>query len=396
MFDRWVSTVGTVIDMRSPRDLWKFTRFLPLLLTPALLLASTFPGEYKVPGVYWMLAMTACALFVVGDRWPLPVSLAISALALPMFLTEAWGPSDLVPFLGAIALVEVIVRCDRLATVVATGCWAIAVVAGHWGGHAPTFWQPAALVEASAYVGLPLLLGLFLRGQRDLTASLALRAEEAETRTRADERAALARELHDLVAHHIASIVLRVKVAQRAQISDDPRVRAVFDDVRDTAASALADIRRLLSVLRDPDLGEVALVEPAAVAKEIRAAVARVRSAGFEVEDHVDDEFDGLDAIGRLTLLRLVQESLTNVMKHADRELTVRVAVQKADSVVRLRISSGGRSRPTTGGHGVIGMRERAQLAGGTLTVGVVDPGAGGWQVDAELPAVATLSASTS
>jgi signal transduction histidine kinase len=383
--------VGTVIDMRAPRNLWRFTRFLPLLLTPALLLASTFPGEYTVPGIYWALALAACALFVVGDRWPLPVSVAISALALPMFLIPAWGPSDLVPFLGAGALVEAVVRCGRVATVVATGCWAIAAVVGHWGGHTPAFWQPAALVEASAYVGLPLLLGLFLRGQRDLTASLRLRAAEAETRTRADERAALARELHDLVAHHIASIVLRVRVAQRAQISADPRVLAVFDDVHDTAASALADIRRLLTILRDPDLGDVALVEPAAVGKEIRAAVARVRSGGFDVEADIDDEFDGLDAIGRLTLLRLVQESLTNVMKHADRTQQVRITVRSANSVVRLRISSGGQAPSATGGHGVIGMRERAHLAGGTLTAG---PNAGGWRVEAELPVVAVVSAS--
>jgi signal transduction histidine kinase len=391
---RLVSTVGTVIDMRSPHTLWRFARFLPLLLTPALLLASTFPGEYRVPGIYWVLALTACALFVVADRWPLPVSVAISALALPMFIIPAWGPSDLVPFLGAIALVEVIVRRDRVATVVATGCWAIAVVAGHWGGHAQTFWQPATLVEASAYVGLPLLLGLYLRGQRELTASLRLRAADAETRTRAEERAALARELHDLVAHHIASIVLRVKVARRAKISADPRVLAVFDDVHDTAAGALADIRRLLVVLRDPALGEVALVEPAAVAKEIRAAVARVRSAGFTVEADVDPELDGLDAIGRLTLLRLVQESLTNVMKHADHGQPVSVTVRKTDSVVRLQVSSGGQAQSGTAGHGVIGMRERAHLAGGTLTAGPAHPGSGGWLVDAELPTATTLSAS--
>ncbi|MGB3484896.1 MAG: histidine kinase [Mycobacterium sp.] len=385
--------------MRSRPDLSTLARFLPLLLTPILLLASTFPGEYRVPGSYWALALATSALLLVAGRWPLPVSVATSALALPMFLIPAWGPSGLVAFLGAIALVEAIVRGGRVATVVATGCWAIAVVVGHWGGHAATFWQPAVLVQASAYVGLPLLLGLFLRGQRELTVSLRQRAAEAQTRARADERAALARELHDLVAHHIASIMLRVKVAQRTGISDDPRVAAVFEDVHSTAASALADIRGLLSVLRDPDFDEVALVEPAAVVTEIQAAVARLRSAGFEVDTHIDTDLDGLDAIGRLTLLRLLQESLTNVMKHADRAAGVhvvvekvgveKVVVEKADSVVRLRVRSGGQPRTGSGGYGIVGMQERAQLAGGTLAAG---PTADGWQVEAELPCVKALS----
>lgn len=378
--------------MRSPVDLWTVGRFLPLVVTPALLLASTFPGEYRVPGIYWALSMAASLLLAVGGRWTLPVSVAISALALAMFLIPAWGPSDLVPMLGAIALVEAIVRGGRRATVVATTCWLVAVVAGQWGGHSPTFWQPAVLVEASAYVGLPLLLGLYLRGQRELTASLRLRAAESETRARADERAALARELHDVVAHHIASIVLRVKVARRADLGHDPQVRVLLDDVHDTAASALADIRRLLSVLRDPDFDDVALVEPTAVAKEIHAAVARVRAAGFDVVTQVDDKLDGLDAIGRLTLLRLVQEALTNVMKHADRHQQVRLVVRQTDAV-RLHVRSGGQAQPAAPGHGVIGMRERVQLAGGTLSVGA--EGAG-WQVDAELPTLATCSASGS
>ena len=381
---------GHVFDIHAPRDPWKAARFLPLLVVPILLLASTFPGEYRVPGTYWALAIGAALLYPLTARWPVAVSVAVSALALAMFLIPAWGPSGLVRYLGAVALVEVIVRCNRTGGALATGCWAAAVVIGTWNDEASTFLRPPTVVEAGTYVGLPLLLGLYLRAQRALTRSLRSRAAEVETRTRADERTALARELHDLVAHHMASIVLRVKVARQVATDTSPQLRAVLDDVHDTAAGALADIRRLLSALRDPEPDRAILVEPDAVRGELLAAVDRVRAAGFTVHARVDSDAEGLDAIGRLTLLRLVQESLTNVMKHADCATPVELSVTHTDAGVDACIRSGGRAHGEGAAYGIIGMRERVRLAGGALTAGGYE---GGWQVSAHLPAVPTTAA---
>ncbi|MFC9436961.1 sensor histidine kinase [Nocardia sp. NPDC057030] len=384
------------MEIRLRRDVRVLARCLPLVLVPVLLVASTFPGQYRVPWSYWVLAMVASGLFVVGDRWPLAVSIALSALAVPMFRTPAWGLSGLVPFLGAVALVDVAMRTRQNGRVaLAAGCWALAVVLGRWGIHDASLWGAATVVEAGTYVGVPLLLGLYLRGQRDLAASLYLRAADAETRraeaesrTRAAERSAMARELHDLIAHHMASIVLRVGVARHVVADQDPRVNAVLDDVRDTAADALADIRRLLAALRDPALGEVALVDADAVRTEISAAVRRVEVAGFTVEADLAPDLAGLDAIGRLTLLRLVQESLTNVMKHADRATPVQVGVVRRAAGIAVTVRSGvGHTGPNPAGHGIIGMRERVELAGGTFAVGAT---ARGWDVDAWLPGVET------
>lgn len=393
--------------MRFPRgfrDVWQAGRVLPLVVTPVLLVASTFPGEYRVPLSYWLLAMSAAVVFAVGGRWPLPVSLVLSGLAVPLFLIPAWGLSGLVPFLGAVALVEVVVRCGRGATALAAACWTVAVVVGRWGGHSPSFGLVSAVVEAGTFVALPVLLGLYLRGQRALTASLRARAAESETRARAEERIALARELHDLVAHHMASIVLRVKVARQVIVADPP-VAQVLDDVAETATGALADIRRLLAALRDPALSEVTLVDAAAVRGELAAAVERVRAAGFTVESDLSAPVEGLDAIARLTLLRLAQESLTNVMKHADRRHPVRIALTPSESGIRLEVRSGipdrdlpantsppmpSRAGQSPLGHGMVGMRERAELACGTLTVGAVGHE---WQVLADLPTAAPASA---
>lgn len=382
---------GPVTETIFRRDLRLLVRCLPLVLVPFLLLASTFPGEYRVPLSYWLLSMTAAALFVVGDRWPLPVSLALSVLAVPLFNANAWGLAGLVPYLGAIALAEAVMRTHRIGQVVlATSFWAAAVLIGLWFDHTP-FWRAATVVEAIAYVGLALLLGLYLRAQSDLAEKFRLEAlaaesrrAEAESHTRTAERSAMARELHDLVAHHMASIVLRIEVARHVLADPDPRVISVLDDVHGTAADALADIRRLLVALRDPELGAVALVESDAVPLELAAAIDRARAAGFTIDADISADPAGLDAIGRLTLLRVVQESLTNVMKHADRDARVEVAVTHREGGIEARIANGGRTpAPQPLGHGIIGMQERVDLAGGVLDI---HPTEQGWTVEAWLP----------
>ncbi|MEV6216722.1 histidine kinase [Nocardia sp. NPDC051833] len=376
-----------MIDTSARRTRRPLLRWLPLALIPVLLLASTYPGQYRVPPHYWLLAMTAGVVFLAGTRWPLAVSLILSALAVPMLRTPAWGVSGLVPYLGAVALVDVIARTHRRSTVwVATAGWAAAVVLGRVGLHDTSIGRASTVVEAVAYVGLPLLLGLYLRGQRDLADNLRMRAAEAEARTRLDERAAMARELHDVVAHHMASIVLRVAVAGRVVRDADPRVVAVLDDVRATAADALADIRRFLAALRDPALGTVALVEADAVDAEITAALARARAAGFTIDAEIATDLGALDAMRRLTLLRVVQESLTNIMKHADRAVPVRFRIDRRADGIDLEVISGRAGGTAPPGHGLVGMRERAALAGGTLTAAA---DARHWIVRAWLPDVA-------
>ncbi len=356
-----------MIDVRAHRDPLPLLRWLPLVLIPVLLLASTYPGQYRVPAHYWVLALTSGVVFLAGARWPLAVSIALSVLAVPMLRTPAWGVSGLVPALGAVALVDVVARTrHREVVAVATACWAAAVVLGRVGLHDTSIGRASTAVEAAAYVGLPLLLGLYLRGQRDLAENLRLRAADAEARVRLDERAAMARELHDVVAHHMASIILRVSVAGRVVRAADPRVVAVLDDVRATAADALADIRRFLAALRDPALGTVSLVEADALGTELDAAVGRAKAAGFTVEADLDVPLGGLDAMSRLTLLRLVQESLTNVMKHAERDVPVRVRIGGgAAGGIDVEIVSGGTGSATAQGHGIVGMRERVAGGGG-------------------------------
>jgi signal transduction histidine kinase len=369
-------------------------RAAPLLLVPVLLLASTFPGQFRVSPAYWALSCCAALVFAAGWRWPVAASFALSALAVPLLAAEAWGVSGLVPYLGALAVADVAARSDRDSVIGAAAlAWTVALLVGNRLDAHTTLWNAVNIVTILAGVGVPLLLGLYLRGQRRLAAAYRERAADAELRSaaaelaiRAQERTAMARELHDLVAHHMASIVLRVGVAEHVLHDDDPRVSAVLTDVHATAADALDDIRRLQEALRDPALREVAMIDADGLWVEIDAAVARTRAAGFNVVDRIDRGLSGVDAVARLTLLRVTQEALTNVMKHALVTAPVEVTIGARDDGVAVVVGSAAQAdRPSgTGGHGVIGMTERLELIGGRLDV---RRDASSWVVDAWLPA---------
>lgn len=354
-------------------------RFAPLLLVPAFLIASTFPGRFHVSPGYWVLSCAAAVCFAAGRRRPVFASCALSALAVPLFATEAWGLSGLVPYLGAVALADVTARTDRDAVIAALAVlWSAAVLLGNWLDVHQSFWSAANLVTLVAVAGVPVLLGLYLRGQRRL-------ALAAASTIRSQERTAMARELHDLVAHHMASIVLRVSVAEHVLADPDPRVEEVLDDVHRTASDALSDIRRLQHALRDPTFGEIAAIEPDAIWSEIDAAVARTRAAGFVIDSHIDRGTIELDALSRLTLLRVTQESLTNVMKHATPTTPVGLTIEPGDDGIAVHVTSAvsGSAETDRNGHGLIGMGERLSLIGGSLAARRVGQS---WVIDAWLP----------
>lgn len=259
---------------------------------------------------------------------------------------------------------------------------------------------PARLYGLVLAVGVPLLLGTVIRFNTQLSQQAELRATEAANRremearaARATERGAIARELHDVVAHHVASMVLRVGVARHVLPDVDPRVREVFDDVHATGTTALEELRNVVAVLRDPaaDQGDASLtaIEPSALPAALDGAVERARGAGLIVDADIDESVGSLDAVRGLAVLRLTQEALTNVAKHAGAATRVRLTVAVTDGDVTWEVVDDGRgsapSVPPGGGHGLTGMRERVSLLGGHLEAG---PDGGGWRVRTLLPRV--------
>lgn len=368
-------------------------RVVPLLLVPAFLGLSVFPGRFQVSWWYALLSMGSAVCFGAGWRWPTPASFALSALAVPLFAAEAWGLSGLIPYLGAVALADAIARSSRVLPVVATtAAWSAAVVIGNALDQHTSFRSAATVVTVAAAVAVPVLAGLYLRAQRRLADLYRQRAEDAEIRraaaesvVRSQERTAMARELHDVVAHHMASIVLRIAVAQNTIRDADPGMTAVLDDVHGTAAAALADIRRLNEALRDPGLNEVVMVESETLWTELDAAVERTVAAGFGVQADIDRGVGELDVLSRLTLLRVTQEALTNAMKYAAAADPVQLTIESRDDGVAVRVTNTCATAlpPNATGHGIIGMAERLHLVGGRFDARRLDRR---WVLDAWIP----------
>ncbi|MGY0003688.1 sensor histidine kinase [Micromonospora sp. I033] len=384
--------VGRLFDARDT-----LARMLLLDLSGLGYLVFGARAHHTPTAAQWALALVAFAAALVWHRRPLVNLLAQAAL-----LAAAFPLVDdtTINQVGASwALLELTMWAERPRTIWLAAGLLIAVDLTDSIGD-PVRRLLSGIFGLTIEVGLPLLLGLVIRTTRELARQAGERAAEEQRRresesraARADERSAIARELHDVVAHHVASMVLRVGVARHVLPDLDPRVSEVFDDVHGTGTAALNDLRRLVAVLRDPDgvRGDAALtaIEPSALPAALDTAVDRARQAGVTVEADVDPAVGSLDAVRGQAVLRLTQEALTNVAKHAGAAARARLSVAVVDGSVHWEVSDDGRGSvpaavPAGGGHGLTGMRERVEVLGGRLEAG---PTGAGWRVRTVLPA---------
>ncbi|MBD0419353.1 two-component sensor histidine kinase [Streptomyces sp. TRM S81-3] len=371
----------------------------------AFVLAGLLVGDFLLlqrPGEQdWGVAAAGLVLCLAAGKWAFGALVAQSVL---LVVAHALGASIVssLKVLAAVTLFELAVRQPGRRLAAGTTALALAVAVNRLddlpGGLLPV------LYKMGAVAGLPLLLGAYVRVTRDAAVHARQHAEQQEARAeqqllavRAAERTTIARELHDLVAHHVSSMVLRVGVARHvvaATSSTDPRITEVLDDLHSSAGAALKDLRRLVAVLRAPDSAGPdtgSLVSPGALPAALESVVEHSRQTGLAVTASVDPRVARLDAVRGLAVLRLAQEGLANAAKHGGPGAHAELAVRLADDAVHVTIhdDGAGRTRPPApgpSGHGLIGMRERVDLLGGRLDAG---PAARGWRLTAELPAFA-------
>ncbi|MFJ9669851.1 sensor histidine kinase [Streptomyces sp. MPA0124] len=208
------------------------------------------------------------------------------------------------------------------------------------------------------------------------------------------ERAAIARELHDIVSHSVSMIAVQAESATYTTPGLTPEARDGFQQIAGTARSSMAELRRLLGVLRTPqgDTGPATLTAPQPTLDHLPELVEQHRAVGGTAELRITGERVSLPAAWELSAYRIAQEALTNARKHAPGARTVVEVDYGADRLLTLRVrddgprtgaGSGSRSAGGTG-HGLTGMRERAALVGGRLSAGAGPDG--GFLVEAELP----------
>ncbi len=244
-------------------------------------------------------------------------------------------------------------------------------------------------VTIGAIVTAAWALGFAAQSREKYVASLVARAEQAERMAERevelaarDERSRIAREMHDVVAHGLSVIVVQADGARYAAAKDPGVAVGTLETIAATGRDALTEMRRLLGLLRDGDTG----VAPQPGLDDVRHLVDEARAAGTPVEASLPEPVpDVPDGVG-LAAYRIVQESLTNVRKHAGPEARVTVRVRVDHEVeVEVRDDGRGAAAPSDGrGLGLAGMRERAGVHGGTLTAGPVT--GGGFAVSARLP----------
>ncbi len=347
----WTADAGTLAEDRPVHALLVAVATLPLFVrryrpVPALLLvfgAGWLHGELGgTTGVLWFgLCLALYALGAHADRWSV---VAGSAVVVAGVLTI-----DIPRRLAGDPLDDVL----------------------------PAWFILAALVG----------LGRWMRHRRRETEHLQARAARTEqeiadqaARAVADERARIARELHDLVAHSMGVIVIQAQAGQRAVDVEPDTARAALAAIESSGRQGLAEMRRLLGLLTSRDDGSTT---PQPSLRGLDELVSQVRSAGVPVELETVGDLTGLPAGVDLAAYRIVQEALTNVLKHAG-PATARVHVRRTGGVLEVEIcDDGSGARDPRPGHGQVGMRERAALYGGAVDTGDL-PG-GGYRVRARL-----------
>ena len=263
---------------------------------------------------------------------------------------------------------------------------AVAGVAGLWctviaGGDVDV---QSFLFSGGLIVATPWLFGRSVRARAQRVAMLQREALQRERVAVGEERARIARELHDVVAHSVGAMVAQAQGGRRVLDRDPERTRAALVTIEETGRTALDEMRRSLGALRRPD--GAAPLTPQPGMERLGVLIEEARRSGLTVEHICEGRPEPLPAGVDLSAYRIVQEALTNTLKHAG-PVHARVAVRYSGGTLELEISDDGTATAaaTAGdGHGLVGMRERVALYGGALRTDH-RPG-GGFVVHATLP----------
>ena len=338
---------------------------IPAAAVVALVLLARRRYPFGAPAAFWLLA--AATSFVDGRLIPYPAGLYLAGMLAAFLLGNLRDP--------VLARVGLAVVIGSMATIIL-----------NQPGH-----SPGQVVFIPLLFGIAWLAGFALNAraeQADAAEARAAQAErERETAARiavAEERARIARELHDIVAHAVSVMVLQVG-AVRHKLSEDLSDESdALRGVEGAGRTALAEMRRLLAAMRDD--GDDLELGPQPGLDSVGSLVAEVARAGLPVALHVEGEAAPLPRAIELSAYRIVQEALTNALKHAHAH-RADVTLRYGPDDLRIEVrddGSGGGATSNGPGYGLVGVRERVKIYGGTMTAGAAPEG--GFVLDATLP----------
>ena len=378
--------LNTALGWRVPSWLLDYGPIVFILIEglAAVRFQSQVSGISK-PILLLALLGTAAAL-VVRHRWPLPVLAVILAIAVAV----DYGPLITIPLL--LAVFTVAESADRTTVIVAAVITAVALCVAPW-AHGDTL-AAGGIISRFVAVGLAVALGLWLRARADYVTGLHERAERLEREQElmaqhsvAEERLRIARELHDVVAHNVSLMVVQAQ-ALAATGDRDHEQQTALTRMADLGREALSEMHRMLGVLRVQNAGAPER-EPNPGVGDLERLIGRTREAGLEASLVIEGPVRELPPGIGLSVYRIVQEALTNVIRHAAARHAVVTLSYSADALGVTVLDDGVGSpagvNGSSGGHGLVGMRERVALFGGRLETGQRAEAAG-YRVHASLP----------
>jgi len=387
-----VSTTVAAVRDAIRRHPWWTDSVLALALT--VIAVGSVVGSRTRYGYAFPVAAAIAALFTTAPialrRYrPLEV-LAVTVTAETLLLI--FSNDSPVPVGVIVALYTVAAYCERRVSIRAAAWVALPITVGEIVNNGAHFGR---VIPELALIAIAWVIGDNLRTRRAYLSELKERAarlererEEKADRAVVEERARIARELHDVIAHNVSVMVVQAAAGEEVFDEDPERARESLSAVASTGRAALTELRRLLGVIRaEDDRGREPAFAPQPGIEFVGELVRQVNDAGLPVELSVIGEPRTLPEGVGLCAYRIVQEALTNTLKHADAS-GASVNVRYAADALELQVVDDGRGRSEVngeaGGHGLIGMRERVALFGGELTA---SPRAGrGYEVRARLP----------
>ncbi|MFC8801233.1 sensor histidine kinase [Promicromonospora sp. NPDC057138] len=388
---------------------------------------ATRPG---LVGLLLLLVAPAALLFLLPRRPALATVLSVAATLTFLVTGRPWGPVFLGPaaVLAAVMLSGDVRRARRIAwsgaVLLAGGAASVAALVAprlerlgtelprtphdRWGpgsygpgwmrGDGAWFLTSDALIAGAAWLAVVLLVASALRDRisRRVAARAAARetAAERERTAVASERLRIARELHDVLAHSLSAINVQAGVGLHLLEKNPGQAREALSNIRDTSKDALAEVRTVLGIVREgatppaspPLPDDAAPLAPTWDLTALHRLADQAHAEGLDVAVELGPDVVGLPDHIAGVVHRVVQESLTNVRRHAPSARRVTLRVTRDDGVTVVVADDGVASgEPVEPGYGLLGMRERVEGAGGTLTAGPRSDGPG-WEVRATLP----------
>jgi signal transduction histidine kinase len=343
-----------------------------------------FPGHaVPHPGAAVLLVAVACLALAWRRRYPVAVlAVSVAAVSAYSLLGYVNGAALVAPIIALYTVAtQVSVRRAVVAAVITLGVLLTVTAANN----------PFGRISGGGFDIIPFMVaaalfaGIAVASRRAYVASIRDRAEQDARRRLDEERLRIARELHDVVAHTMATINVQAGVAAHVLSSRPDVVAESLQAIKTASKEGLRELRAILNVLRQADDADP--IQPTPGTAQLGDLIAGARRAGLETTFTVTGQQVPLPAAVDLAAYRIIQESLTNTIRHAG-PATAAVSLGYHHDELRIDVTDTGRGQPAVagsgGGHGLAGMRERAAAVGGTVEAG---PGpAGGFRVAARLP----------